>query len=442
MTATRESLGTICFKSSSCLPLISGASAANPVMLPPGLARLATNPLPTGSVSCAMTIGIVEVDSFTTRVTVGPAETIASTLRRTNSAAISRRRSGFPSAERHSIMMFLPSTYPSSRRPWRNASVRAVMAEAGASSWNPMRGIFICAWTELTVASEIAVSSEAEIVPNFEFIADLSSRLSNHLVRSCQHVGRNSQPDLLGGFEIEQQIELQRLFDRQLGRFGALENLVDKDRRAPKQIICVHAVHRQAAVIDIFRPGVNPSQTVFCRRVDNSFSILIHRRSRHYQERLGPFLHGGAKRRIDILLGLHIHVGDLHAKSLCRRVGCLDRLRIARLCRIAENSQARKLRQNLLEKLQLFAAQLGGEVRQAGHVAAGPRETDNETGPEWVVILCHDDRDRRSSFFRPAGRLRPSRDNHICMPAQDFGYDGRQAILIAVGVEIIGDHEI
>ena len=72
MTPTRESLGMICFKRSSCLPLISGARAASPVMFPPGRARLATNPLPIGSVSVAMTIGIVEVASFTPRVTDGP----------------------------------------------------------------------------------------------------------------------------------------------------------------------------------------------------------------------------------------------------------------------------------------------------------------------------------------------------------------------------------
>ena len=38
-------------------------------MLPPGRAKLATNPLPTGSLSWAITIGIVEVASLSGRVT-------------------------------------------------------------------------------------------------------------------------------------------------------------------------------------------------------------------------------------------------------------------------------------------------------------------------------------------------------------------------------------
>ena len=42
-------------------------------MFPPGRARLATNPLPTGSVSCVITMGIVVVASLAARVAVGPA---------------------------------------------------------------------------------------------------------------------------------------------------------------------------------------------------------------------------------------------------------------------------------------------------------------------------------------------------------------------------------
>jgi hypothetical protein len=56
-------------------------------MFPPGRARLATKPLPTGSGSCAMTMGIVTVASLAAPVTGGLAETMMSTLRRTSSAA-------------------------------------------------------------------------------------------------------------------------------------------------------------------------------------------------------------------------------------------------------------------------------------------------------------------------------------------------------------------
>ena len=41
----------ISFKSSSRFPLSSGEKLDSPVMFPPGRARLATSPLPTGSLS-------------------------------------------------------------------------------------------------------------------------------------------------------------------------------------------------------------------------------------------------------------------------------------------------------------------------------------------------------------------------------------------------------
>src|SRR5262245_27240381 len=44
MTATRLKPGDACLRRSSHLPAIDGSSAENPVMLPPGRARVETNP--------------------------------------------------------------------------------------------------------------------------------------------------------------------------------------------------------------------------------------------------------------------------------------------------------------------------------------------------------------------------------------------------------------
>jgi hypothetical protein len=110
-------------------------------MFPPGRARLATNPFLTGSVSCVMTMAIVTVASLAERVAPEPAVTMTSTLRRTNWAARSLTRSGFPSPYRHSMTMFFPSSYPSSRRPYRNASARIFgKLPRGLSLRYPIRG--------------------------------------------------------------------------------------------------------------------------------------------------------------------------------------------------------------------------------------------------------------------------------------------------------------
>src|SRR5262249_31469142 len=79
-TAIRDNFGIVSFRSSRRLPLSSGARVDSPVMFPPGRARLATNPLKTGSPSWAMTIGIVEVATLAGRVAPSPPVTITSTL--------------------------------------------------------------------------------------------------------------------------------------------------------------------------------------------------------------------------------------------------------------------------------------------------------------------------------------------------------------------------
>jgi hypothetical protein len=62
---------------------------ARPVTLPPGRARLATRPVPTGSDTAANTIGMTAVACFAARVGGVADVTMTSSFSRTNSAAFS-----------------------------------------------------------------------------------------------------------------------------------------------------------------------------------------------------------------------------------------------------------------------------------------------------------------------------------------------------------------
>ena len=63
------------------------ASVVNPVMFPPGRARLATRPLPTGSAANVTTMGMVVVARLAAWAAGVDEVTITSTLSRTSSAA-------------------------------------------------------------------------------------------------------------------------------------------------------------------------------------------------------------------------------------------------------------------------------------------------------------------------------------------------------------------
>jgi hypothetical protein len=68
------------------------------------------------------------------------------------------------------------------------------------------------------------------------------SVLLNHLVRSRQDVRRNGQADLFGCFEIDHELELGRLLDRQVGRLGSPENFVNVPSSSVTIMVSVGAV--------------------------------------------------------------------------------------------------------------------------------------------------------------------------------------------------------
>ena len=99
-TAIRLARGRISRTNCNLFPARSVDKSVMPVTLPPGCPRLATRPLPTGSATAAITMGIVLVARFAA-LTAGVAEvTISSTLSATSSVARAASRSSFSAAQR------------------------------------------------------------------------------------------------------------------------------------------------------------------------------------------------------------------------------------------------------------------------------------------------------------------------------------------------------
>ena len=176
---TRASLGTASLSISSLLVFSSVAKLESPVTLPPGRARLATKPAPTGSPTFVITMGMVVVALLAANAARVPATTIRSTLRRTRSAASSGRRSVFCSANRYSMAIFFPSIHPSLLISCRNASTRTALPEAVLLSRKPMRKIFpvCCASASETFARKRVASSQRVILFFMFFFSPRASRL-------------------------------------------------------------------------------------------------------------------------------------------------------------------------------------------------------------------------------------------------------------------------
>ena len=72
--------------------------------------------------------------------------------------------------------------------------------------------------------------------PGFASSFDRLHALLDHLVGPQQHRLRNRQPEGLRRLEVDDQLELGGLLDGEIGRLGALEDLVHVSGRAPKDL--------------------------------------------------------------------------------------------------------------------------------------------------------------------------------------------------------------
>ena len=171
---TRASLGTASLSISNLFVFSSGANLESPVTLPPGRARLATKPAPTGSPALVITIGIVVVallaaNAGRSRCDHDQINLETNQLRR----KLTLGGHSFSSANRYSMLIFFPSIHPSLLSSCRNASTRTAIPEAVLGSRKPMRKTFpaCCASANEQSAKSIALSAKATArsLTNFRF---------------------------------------------------------------------------------------------------------------------------------------------------------------------------------------------------------------------------------------------------------------------------------
>ena len=181
--AARVTFGAISLSTSSHLPLKPYSNWLNPVTLPPGRAKLSTAPVPTGSIACTNTIGIVWVaccSEFKVRVAAANRTSGASAA---SSLASLRSRSGSSVAQRKSICRLRPTVQPFWASACKNAAERTDDwgSSAGRLIKMPTRRIRSLSWA-------CAASGHATAVPPSRVMN--SRRCTPALTRSPRRRGR------------------------------------------------------------------------------------------------------------------------------------------------------------------------------------------------------------------------------------------------------------
>ena len=101
----------------------------------------------------------------------------------------------------------------------------------------------------------------------------------DHLVRPRQHVRRNRQADLLGSFQVDDQLELRGLLYWEIGGLGVFEDFINEGCRAPLVIKEVWPIAHEAPSLDKITRGVHRRYPVLGCEVEDQCSVSSQERA-------------------------------------------------------------------------------------------------------------------------------------------------------------------
>src|SRR5438270_1694417 len=78
-----------------------------------------------------------------------------------------------------------------------------------------------------------------------------STRSVDHLVRAQEQPLRDREAERLGGLGVDHELKFRWLLDRQITGFRALQNLVDKSRRLPPDLVDIRTVGYQSTGVHV-----------------------------------------------------------------------------------------------------------------------------------------------------------------------------------------------
>src|SRR5438874_9405279 len=100
-----------------------------------------------------------------------------------------------------------------------------------------------------------------------------SAKLFDHLDGLLEQRGRHGEAERLGRLHIDDQLEFGRLLNRQIGRLGAFENLIDVAACTAEQIGYVGTVYDQSATGELSEE-INRGQMVFGSERGNPWGLV------------------------------------------------------------------------------------------------------------------------------------------------------------------------
>ena len=173
------------------------------------------------------------------------------------------------------------------------------------------------------------------------------------------------EAERLGGLEVDDQLELGRLLDRQIGRLGALEDLSGVNADLAIGSREARSIADQAAGRGEFAPLIDRRNGMACRQRHELLAPAVEERIGADDERAGMQLDEGREGGVDLAFGAGLQDMELQPLRARRLLHVSHRCARHRIVRVHEQGDHLGLGNQLGQQLEPLGHQLDVEHADA-----------------------------------------------------------------------------
>src|SRR5262249_45114986 len=137
------------------------------------------------------------------------------------------------------------------------------------------------------------------------------------LVDAGEDRGRDLQTQRISGFAVDDELELRRLLDRQIGRLGALEDAADEVGGAAIGFLEARAIGKERTAVRHYGPTRNQREAMLDREIDDGVAVLDDKTFGEGDERLRRGRRDGIQGSIEFRAIGRREKRNVNAELLC-----------------------------------------------------------------------------------------------------------------------------